>query len=140
MGLTCQAYRVSYDLSQHGDSKQEDKVAKALIVRTDLTHEVVEFEVGNSYNLIREAVGGWIECAHIAPYGVDVWLHEEGKLIGLPHNLVGTRLWEAAYGRTDAIVGDIVVTGGADEDGETLGLTDEQLNDIKTRLMYDLVK
>ena len=115
-------------------------MAKALIVRTDLTHEVVEFEVGNSYNLIREAVGGWIECAHIAPYGVDVWLNEEGKLHGLPYNLIGTRLWVTAYGNTDAIVGDIIITGGADEEGETLGLTDEQLNDIKTRVMYDLVK
>ena len=115
-------------------------MAKALIVRTDTTHEVVEFEVGNSYNLIREAVGGWIECVHIAPYGVDVWLNAEGKLINLPYNLVGQRLWVSAYGATDVIVGDIVVTGGADEDGETLGLTDEQLNDIKTRLMYDLVK
>ena len=34
------------------------------------------------------------------------------------------------YGRTDYIVGDIVLTGGADNEGETIGLTDEQITEI----------
>jgi hypothetical protein len=102
-------------------------MAKALIIKTDGTHEVKDFTVGNSYELIREGVGGWIECVALPELNADMWVNEEGKLVGLPFNASGTALWVSHYGLTDIILGDIVITGGADDEGDTIGLTEEAL-------------
>ena len=107
--------------------KGRKKQMKGLIIRTTGEMEFADFEFGNSYNTIKEAVGGWIECVHLPSLGADLWLNEEGKLIGLPLNSHGTTLWAKEYGHTDFIVGDIIITGGADEEGETLGITPEQI-------------
>jgi hypothetical protein len=37
-------------------------------------------------------------------------------------NVIGTHLWEKSFGMTDVIMGDIVFTGGTDDDGDNLGL------------------
>jgi hypothetical protein len=58
---------------------------------------------------------------------VDLWVNEEGKLDNLPQNPIGTSLWVDEYGYTDVIVGNIIITGGTDENGETLGLSLEQV-------------
>lgn len=107
-------------------------MAKALIIKTDGTHEVKDFTVGDSYNLIREGVDGWIECVRLPYLNADMWVNEEGKLIGLPFNAIGTALWVGQYGLTDVILGDIVVTGGANDEGETIGLTEEALAELLT--------
>jgi hypothetical protein len=60
---------------------------------------------------------------------LTLWLNEEGKIRGLPHNFFGQFLWDnflPVY-QEDFIVGDIVITGGQDEEGNTLGLTEQQL-------------
>jgi hypothetical protein len=37
-------------------------------------------------------------------------------------NTIGTHLWEQTFGMTDVIMGNIVLTGGTDDEGETLPL------------------
>jgi hypothetical protein len=55
-----------------------------------------------------------------------MWLSEEGKLDGLPHNKLGQLVWNEAYGAgTDYIVGNVIITGGADGEGGTLPLLEE---------------
>ena len=103
---------------------------KAYIIRTNLTSDVVEFEKGESYALLSGAVGGYIECVGLRG-DLDMWVNEEGKLQGLPLNPIGTRIWSVFYGPTDTIVGDVIFTGGVDENGETLGLTDETLHKLQ---------
>lgn len=100
---------------------------KAVAITTDGVRTVVEFEPGKSYEPIKTAVEGWIECVHLPKYGCDMWVNEEGKIIGLPYNPLGSMLWAEHYGVTDAIVGNIIITGGVDREGETLGLSDEQV-------------
>jgi len=107
---------------------------KGLIIRTTGEIEFADFEAGNSYDTIKDAVGGWIECVHLPSLGADLWVNEEGKLIGLPINAYGTKLWAKEYGRTDIIVGDIIITGGADEEGDTLGITPTQLAGVLANL------
>lgn len=104
---------------------------KAFIITTEGETREVEFERGASYDLLSGAVGGYIECVSLSD-SVDMWVNEEGKLIGLPFNEIGTRLWTAAYGPTDVIVGDIILTGGADDEGETLGLSDRALDRLRS--------
>jgi hypothetical protein len=56
-----------------------------------------------------------------------MWVNDEGKLNGSEMNLMGTILWAHSYGWTDVICGDIVLTGVADDEGYTQGLTDEDI-------------
>lgn len=100
---------------------------KAVTIATDGTKAVVDFDKGNSYELLRSAVDGWIECVSLSPTA-DMWINEEGKINRLPQNPTATGLWVDLYGYTDVIMGNVVITGGADEEGETLGLTDEQVD------------
>jgi len=94
--------------------------------------EIVEFDESNSYETIKEATGGgWIDCVRIPMLGVDVWIDDEGKLTDSPDlNAFGTALWFIQYGMTDFIAGDIIVTGGVDAEGNTLGLTKEKATQV----------
>ena len=103
---------------------------QAVIIKTDGTKSVVEFEVGNSYNLISQAVGGWIEVVGLDKRQADLWVNEEGKLKGLPQNPIATSLFMEEHGRMDVIVGNVIITGGTDENGDTLGLTPEQVDNF----------
>ena len=70
--------------------------------------------------LVSGGEGGLVECVELSGQlrGYDLWVNEEGLLIGLPFNRRATGLAD------QHIVGDAFVTGGPDENGETLGLTD----------------
>ena len=104
--------------------------AKGLFIGVDGTIETREFTVGESYEVIRNAVNGWIECAVVGGE-IDLWLNEEGKLIGLEPNPIATALFWDKYGfGTDIIVGDVFLTAHNDE-GETIGLTDSQVTFLK---------
>lgn len=78
---------------------------------------------------LQQAVGGYIEA--VSPDAITtLWCNEEGKLgpNPLPHNTIATKLWwvldpHAAGG--DDLHGDVVVTGGVDEDGNTQSISDE---------------
>jgi len=41
-------------------------------------------------------------------------------------------LWNKYYKNTDTIVGNIIITGGADEEGETTDTTEEQIKFVKS--------
>ena len=108
---------------------------KALKISTDNAREVVEFDNTTSYETIKSAVGGWIELIRIPSLNVDMWINEEGKLTNEPiQNPTGTALWVENYGEIDVIIGDIIFTGGTDNSGSTVGLSDAQLDAL---LNYD---
>ena len=79
-----------------------------------------------SLEKLQEAVGGWVQAIDLDA-DISMWCDEEGKIYSKPHNPFGQAFWEKSFGRTDYIVGDIVLTGGVDDEGETIGLTDEQI-------------
>ena len=73
--------------------------------------------------IMQDAVGGYIECVALST-DLDMFVNEEGKLIGLEHNSLATHLWEKRFGvGTGTIEGDVILTGGVGSKGETLGLT-----------------
>jgi len=94
--------------------------------------DVVEFDPTDSYNIIKESIGGGIfQCIYLPELNADMWIDDEGKLFSEPViNAFGSALWVNSYGMTDMIVGDIIITGGADSEGKTLGLTQEQVATI----------
>jgi hypothetical protein len=100
---------------------------QALVITTAGTHEVIE---DISLKTLQTKVGGWVQAIDLDPQ-VTLWANEEGKLVGLPINEFATALWESLFGiGTDIIVGDIVLTGGTDEEGETLGLGSDIIKDL----------
>jgi hypothetical protein len=72
------------------------------------------------YQALSTGVGGWLQHVTMVADGVrfDVWMNEEGKLLGLPINL-------RVPG--DVFVGNLVMTGSDDSTGKTLGLSGVQL-------------
>ena len=83
---------------------------------------------------LQSAVGGYIEAVESQSGKTTFWVNEEGKLMGLPVNLVGTELLyelHPAFRGYDILVGTVVVTGGADSHGNTLPITKEALERIK---------
>lgn len=95
---------------------------KAIIVKSDPSLKIVEFNVGKSSTLIKEAVGGLFDCIHLPSLGVDMWINDEGKILKLPMNAVATLMYAQEFNTTDYIAGDVIFTGGVDSEGNTLGL------------------
>lgn len=105
-------------------------IKTALQVTT--TGEVTELDLSSdSLQTLQTAVGGWVQAIDLAS-DLSMWCNEEGKLTGLPHNPYAQFMWDEVFGaHTDYLVGDIVLTGGTDSEGETIGLTQEQVDIIK---------
>ena len=101
---------------------------RAVRINTDGTKAIVEFTNETSYQVLSEAVGGMIECVTLRDKNcVDMWINENGKYIGLDQNPTATALWVDMYDLTDVIMGDVIITGGTDDEGYTLGLADEEV-------------
>jgi hypothetical protein len=101
------------------------KKQKAVIITTEGTKSVVEFEIGDSYKLLSNSVGGMIECVGLGD--ADLWCNENGIAEGLELNMIASAIYSETFGASNPILGNVIITGGADEEGETLGLTDEQV-------------
>lgn len=85
--------------------------------------------IASSYTVLSGAVGGMIEAVDIRGFGM--YVNEEGKIYGLPENKIATDLFDQTYGvGRDIIVGDVVITGGVDDEGEEVGLTPEQVENL----------
>lgn len=98
---------------------------KAVIISTEGHKSVVEFEFGKSYQILSDAVGGMIECVGLKD--ADLWCNENGIAEGLELNMIASAIYSDAFNASNPILGNVIITGGADAEGETLGLTDEQV-------------
>jgi len=93
----------------------------ALRINTDFTTEILDLET-DSLAQLQEAVGGLVQAVDLHD-DLTLWCNEEGKLInGMLANVIGTHLYEKNFGMTDIIMGDIVFTGGTDDEGDNLAL------------------
>lgn len=96
------------------------------------------FEIGNSYDMISNSVNGWIECVRLNK-GIDMWVNEEGKILDYcDYNPTATAIFWTTYGfMTDTIYGDVIFTS-SNEEGETIGLTIEQVEYLK-EIAFDVI-
>jgi hypothetical protein len=88
---------------------------------------------------LQTSVKGWVQAVNLqgAYEGITIWVNEEGKFDdSLSLNTGATFLWSQSFGYgTDFIVGNAVFTGGADENGDTLGLSYDQAAFIFSSLL-----
>ena len=78
----------------------------------------------------KSIVGGWIELAYIDylnSKGIDMFCNEEGKLFGLKPSIY---LLDGEDNIYDVICGNVYFVSH-DDDGNTIGLTDEQVEVVK---------
>ena len=105
---------------------------KVISIRTDNTVEIKQVE-SIEYETLSTAVNGMIELVSISE-DIDMWLNEEGKLIGLEPNVIATMLFYQAFSKFDLVMGDVIITGGSDDEGNTVGLSDSSIIDIMSML------
>ncbi len=79
-------------------------------------------------DVVRAAVGGWLEDIRVADPALALWCDEEGRLRRRPANPAGSRLVLLLGGRAAVYVGPIVVTGA--QDATTVSLTQQQLDQL----------
>lgn len=77
----------------------------------------------STYDAIVEGVGGYIEAvflpaSHTILPSQTMYINEEGKLNGLPRNHRATALTRGILSPSDFVVGDVVIAGPPDSEGE----------------------
>jgi hypothetical protein len=90
---------------------------------------IIEVAPGKTYDAIKEVVGGWIERFASLPVSryrhVDMWCNEEFLLNGMLPNVA------IIYPYANVIRGGIIILAGDERTGESEGLTDEEISQIK---------
>ncbi|AGT13119.1 hypothetical protein CROSSROADS_133 [Mycobacterium phage Crossroads] len=108
---------------------------RALVLRPDGTRETVTIPRDHSeLRTLQGIVGGYIEGVYgwtsedAEAFDVTFMVHSEGKLLNQPVNVQATALWwsfnPGARG-VDRLRGVVVVTGGADGEGNTLAVPNQ---------------
>jgi hypothetical protein len=93
--------------------------------------ELKEYEIeqeNDTYEIVRTAVGGYIEALRLSDT-CTLWINEEGKINELEPNFI---LTDRAGNQVDFVVGDVIFTG-VDEEGYTVGLSQEDIELIQER-------
>lgn len=109
----------------------------ALTLTTSDTSEIKLFEIGESYEMLRDAVNGWIECVRLNN-GVDMWVNDNGIAEGLEYNPTATAIYWSNFGfMSGRIYGNVIFTSN-DGMGDTTGLTVSQVEYLK-EIAFDIV-
>jgi len=103
-----------------------------VIIKKPFEPAVVK-EIDDGLKPLQEIVGGYIESADLPNmYNVFGYCNDEGLINGMSPNIYRPE-WK------DVIFGPLVFCG-ADEEGESISLTDEQIADVMNYLSQNDVK
>ena len=97
---------------------------KAVVITTEGTKSVVTFTIGDSYKILSDTVQGMIECVSLSK-NEDLWCNENGISEGRPLNMTASAIYSETFNAGNPILGNVIITGGVDSEGETLGLSDK---------------
>lgn len=100
-------------------------------VSADDSIEIAPLVQGETYEAIKNGVdGAWFDLVRLefGDVHIDMWVDDEGLIKRLPLNKFATQMHATIVGVQHAcIVGPAFFTGGSDEEGETLPLTEDEL-------------
>lgn len=102
----------------------------ALKLYVDGNTEVIPF-VDDQLKTLQGAVDGYIEAITLTK-NLILWVNEEAKLRDLPFNQAATSIFIKYRGGSDYILGSVVFTGGSDENGDTQGISEADIQLLKT--------
>lgn len=101
----------------------------ALVVSSELTAELINI-AEQELDKLQTAVGGLIEAVDLTPE-ITMWVNEEGLLIDdLQPNYLATAFMAELMQSQTPIMGDVVFTGGIDEEGDTKSLTQADVAEL----------
>lgn len=112
---------------------------KAITISTDNEIKKIEVEQNGKplYKLMREAVGGLYENVYPKrlPQGYVMIVNEEGLILGLDRNAIGSYLYETDK-HGSPIVGNIIFLklGVYENERDVVGLSDEEADELMTFL------
>lgn len=94
-------------------------------VKISTNGEVEKTEMEPSLENLQKSVGGYIQVLYIEVNGepANLYINEEGKLENLPVNQVASELCKGFISPNDCIVGDAILLGGGDSDGNDTSVT-----------------
>ncbi|MET9097192.1 DUF3846 domain-containing protein [Streptomyces cyaneofuscatus] len=102
----------------------------ALILRTNGEFEIIDWPATGARShletLYRAIDCHAVDAVEISPT-LTMWLNDEGVITGAPINRSATILYALHNEPTQHYVGNVVLTGGIDRHGETLGLTNDEI-------------
>jgi hypothetical protein len=84
-----------------------------------------QLEIDGSLESMQAIVGGLIQPVDVLE-DATVWVNEESLMLGMPYNYVASR-FVAQFGFEAYLCGNAFVTGGVDEDGNTMALRPDYL-------------
>jgi hypothetical protein len=82
----------------------------------------------DGYKDIQKVVGGTFDVVVSDTGETSLWFNDEGKLNGMDPNFKATKIWwqlNPAFDGQDYLAGPVLITGGADMNGNTLGVGPE---------------
>lgn len=113
-----------------------DNKIKVLVLEND---ELKEKEIDNDLKSLQNEVGGYIEIPYLsqrlADKGINLIINEEGKIQGLEKQLY---VIDDKGNILDIIYGNCLFTS-RNEDGDTVGLSQEQIDFLKNELGLYLI-
>ena len=94
--------------------------------------DITQVSLESGYRALQAVVGGAVEAVSSRSGKTTLWANEDAKILNppLPANPVGTYLlWllNPAFRGHDFLSGTVLVTGGADAEGNTLSIGAEAL-------------
>ena len=118
-------------------SGRHDPRIPALRLTSDGDLRRIDLEAGPGGDHLRamyDQIGcDLVECVGLRD-GLDMWVDEEGKLKDSWNlNLAATAVLQR-HGVPDLVAGTALLTGGADEEGNTLGISDEAADEVRRLL------
>lgn len=100
----------------------------ALVVKSDLSTEILDITM-NELEQLQKAVEGLIQPVELAEL-ITMWVNEEGLFQdGLEFNPLASAFMQE-IGSDTPILGNAVFTGGCDEDGNTIGMAEDAMEDL----------
>jgi hypothetical protein len=108
---------------------------QAIKINEDSTITSLTFDNENgTLSFLQGEVGGYIEHVPFPVAGVDAWINEEGKMLCEP-NFLATVIMKSAglLFPNDFVAGPMVLTS-SDGQGDTIGLTDDQISQVSALL------
>ena len=102
-------------------------MVRGILIPIDEDLELQEVHV-DGFEDYQKLVGGMFQCLDIESPSATLFSHEEGKLIGLVMNRRATLIWwlhDERFRDVDALMGEVVLVGQPDKDGNTQDIPDE---------------
>jgi hypothetical protein len=111
---------------------------RVAILRVDSKEIEIHDSFDHTLKNMQGVVGGYLEAitldSVVEGREVTVWLNEEGKLEQLKPNFAIIR--KESLQLLDVVVGDVLITS-CDDEGNTVGLNDEELELVKFKFDFD---